>query len=177
MWIDILLLVFLVLAVFNGLRQGFIIAFFSVIAIIIGLAAAIRLSVTVAGFLKNSMHWSGRWLPVLAFLLVFVAAALLVRWGARLAEAAVDLAMMGWLNKLAGMLLYASLYAIILSVLLFYAVQIHMISDDTLTSSRAYPYIRPLGPMVIDEFGKFVPLFKGMFTQLEDFFGCLHTSL
>jgi membrane protein required for colicin V production len=34
-----------------------------------------------------------------------------------------------------------------------------------------YSVIRPWGPVVIDEFGKFVPWFEGMFTRLEDFFG------
>jgi membrane protein required for colicin V production len=123
------------------------------------------------------MHVSTRWLPVLAFLLVFLAVVLLVRWGARLAEAAVDLAMMGWLNKLAGVILYAVVYTIILSVLLFYAVQVHIVSDKTAASSMTYAFIRPWGPAVIDEFGKFVPFFKGMFAQLEDFFGRLHDSL
>jgi membrane protein required for colicin V production len=84
---------------------------------------------------------------------------------------------MGWLNKIAGMLLYAIVYAIVLSVLLFYAVQMHMIAEHTLASSLTYPYIRPWGSVVIGEFAKFVPFFKGMFTQLEEFFGNLHSSL
>ncbi len=93
--------------------------------------------------------------------------------GSKLAETALDLAMMGWLNKLGGILLYAALYTMLLSVLLFYALQVHMLSAATARSSVAYPFIRPWGPVVIDEFGKFVPFFKGMFAQLENFFGDL----
>ncbi|HWK02326.1 MAG TPA: CvpA family protein [Puia sp.] len=171
MWIDVLLLLFIVLAVFKGLRQGFLLAVFSAVAFIVGLAAAVKLSAALAGYLKDSVHVSTRWLPVLAFIAVFLGVVLLVRGGARLLEAAVDLAMMGWLNKLAGVLLYALVYTIILSVLLFYAVQVHLISGSTLSSSVTYPFIRPWGPVVIDGFGKFVPFFKGMFVQLEDFFG------
>jgi membrane protein required for colicin V production len=171
MWIDVLLLLFIVLAVFKGLRQGFLLAVFSAVAFIVGLAAAVKLSAALAGYLKDSVHVSTRWLPVLAFIAVFLGVVLLVRGGARLLEAAVDLAMMGWLNKLAGVLLYALVYTIILSVLLFYAVQVHLISGGTLSSSVTYPFIRPWGPVVIDGFGKFVPFFKGMFVQLEDFFG------
>jgi membrane protein required for colicin V production len=177
MWIDVLFLVFMLAAIFKGLRQGLIIAVFSGVAFIIGLAAAIKLSAAVAGYLKNSVHLSTRWLPVLAFLLVFVAVVLLVRWGARLVESAIDLAMMGWVNKLAGVLLYGVLYTIVLSVLLFYAVQVRVADGKALSSSIVYPYIRPWGPMVIDEFGKFVPFFKGMFAQLEEFFGRLQKSL
>ena len=171
MKVDVLFLLFMVMAVYKGLRQGLIIAVFSGIAIIIGLAAAIRLSTAVAGWAGANTHLSSRWLPAIAFILVFVAVVIVVRLGARLAEKAVDLALMGWLNKLAGVLLYAALYTIILSVLLFYAVQLHLVSGKTLSSSVTYPVIRPWGPVVIDEFGKFVPWFEGMFTRLEDFFG------
>jgi membrane protein required for colicin V production len=171
MKIDVLFLLFLVMATFRGLRQGFIIAVFSAIAIIVGLAAAIRLSAAVASNSSTHIHLSSRWLPVITFVLIFLAVVVIVRLGARLAEKALDLALMGWLNKLAGVLLYAAVYTIILSVLLFYAVQLHLIAGKTLSSSVTYPFIRPWGPVVIDEFGKFVPWFEGMFTRLEDFFG------
>jgi membrane protein required for colicin V production len=171
MKIDVLFLLFMVLAVFRGVRHGFIISVCSAIAIFIGLAAAMRLSASVAAHLSNSAHHPNRWLPALAFLLIFLGVVIVVRLGARLAEKAVDLALMGWLNKLAGVLLYAVIYTIILSVVLFYAVELRLIGPRTLSSSVTYPFIRPWGRVVIDEFGKFVPWFRGMFVRLEDFFG------
>jgi membrane protein required for colicin V production len=188
MWIDVLWLLLVVMAIFKGLRQGFLLAVFSAMAFIIGLAAAIKLSATVAAWLEPAVsrpgpgsrpahaHPSSHWLPVLAFLLVFLVVVIGVRWGARLLEKMVDLAMMGWLNKLAGILLYAFVYTTILSVCLFYAVQVHVISGATLSSSMIGPRIRPWGPAVIDEFGNFVPWFKGMFARLEDFFGGLRDA-
>jgi len=173
MWIDIVFLLCILMAVIRGIRQGFVIAVLSGLALVVGLAAAIKLSATVALHLKDTVQVSSRWLPVLAFILVFICVVLVVRWVGRLAEAALDLAMMGWLNKLAGILLYSALYTIALSVLLFYAVQTHFVSVATVSSSVSYPFIRPWGPVVIDGFGKLIPVFKGMFAQLEDFFGRL----
>ena len=177
MWIDVLFLLFMLLAVFKGLQRGFLLAVFSAVAFIIGLAAAMKLSAAVAGYLKGSAHVTTRWLPVLAFIGVFLVVVLLVRGGARLIEAAIDMAMMGWLNRLAGVLLYALVYTIILSVLLFYAIQVHIVSDNALAASATYRFIRPFGPVVIDGFGKLIPLFRDMFAQLEDFFGRLHHKL
>jgi membrane protein required for colicin V production len=177
MWIDVCWLLFMVMAVFKGLRRGFLLSVLSAVAFIVGLAAAIKLSAAVAGYGKDHWHLSSRWLPVLGFVLVFLVVVIAVRWGARLAEKMVDLAMMGWLNKLAGVLLYAVIYTIILSVFLFYAVQVHVVSGATLSSSMIGSRIRPWGPVVIDTFGKFVPWFKGMFVQLENFFGHLHNNL
>ena len=79
MKIDVLFLLFMVLAVFRGLRQGFIIAVFSAIAIVIGLAAAIRLSAAVAVSSSTHMHLSSRWLPVITFVLIFLAVVVIVR--------------------------------------------------------------------------------------------------
>lgn len=171
MTIDVLFIVFLLLAIFRGLRHGFIIAVVSTAAWMIGIAAAIKLSAVVAAYGKTHMHLPPRWLPVLAFLLVFLVVIIGLRAIAKLIERAVDLAMMGWLNKVMGVLLYAFLFITTLSVLLFYAVQLHLIAPRTLTASVTYPYIQPWGRVTIDEFGKFVPWFEGMFTQLEDFFG------
>jgi membrane protein required for colicin V production len=173
MGIDILFLLLMVLAVLRGLRHGLILSVLSALAWIAGLAAALKLSATVALLLKSSMHLSTRWLPVLAFLLVFLGVVLVIRWGARLIEAGLDLAMMGWLNKLAGILLYAVIYTIVLSILLFYALQVHVVSRTTASSSVVYAAIRSWGPAVIDELGKIIPFFKGMFVQLEKFFGHL----
>src|ERR1700726_2803012 len=138
MSIDVLFLLLMVLAVFRGVRHGFIISVCSAIAIFIGLAAAIRLSASVAASVSNSAHLSYRWLPVLTFILIFLGVVILVRLGARLLEKAVDLAMMGWLNKLAGVLLYAAIYTLVLSVVLFYAVQLHLIGPGTLKASVTY---------------------------------------
>jgi membrane protein required for colicin V production len=176
MGIDILFLLLMVLAVTRGLRHGLILSVLSALAWIAGLAAALKLSATVALLLKNSMHLSARWLPVLAFLLVFLGVVLVIRWGAKLIEAGLDLAMMGWLNKLAGVLLYALIYTIVFSVLLFYALQVHLISRARVSSSVVYPLIRSWGPAVIDKIGQIIPFFKGMFVQLEKFFGHLSPS-
>jgi membrane protein required for colicin V production len=176
MAVDVLFIVFLLLAIIRGLRHGFIIAVVSTVAWIIGIAAAIKLSAVVAGYGRTHTHLPPRWLPVLAFLLVFLAVVIGLHAIAKLIEKAVDLAMMGWLNKLMGVLLYAFLFVTTLSVLLFYAVQIHLISAQTLSASVTYPYISPWGRVTIDEFGKFVPWFEGMFTQLEDFFGRIRDS-
>jgi membrane protein required for colicin V production len=177
MAIDILFLVFLLLAIWRGLRHGFIIAVVSAAAWIIGIAAAIKLSAVVAAYARAHMHVPPRWLPVLAFLLVFAVVVLGLHAIGKLIEKAVDLALMGWLNKLLGVFLYAFLYITTLSVLLFYAVQIHLFSSHTLSASVTYPYIRPWGRVIIDGFGKFVPWFEGMFAQLEDFFGQIGNKL
>jgi membrane protein required for colicin V production len=171
MIIDLLLAVILVLAVIKGFQRGLIVAAFSLVAFIIGLAAAMKLSAVAAGYIGQAVKVSDQWLPVISFALVLLAVVLLVNWGARLLEKSVQFVMLGWVNKIGGILLYAALYITLFSILLFYAEQTQFIKKETISASATYSFIQPWGPKAIEGFGKLIPVFKDSFTELEQFFG------
>ncbi|HVZ95842.1 MAG TPA: CvpA family protein [Chitinophagaceae bacterium] len=173
MIIDIAFVIVMVIAVFKGFSKGLIVGIFSVLAFIIGLAAAIKLSAVVASYLEKDVTSFNKWLPVISFLLVFIVVALLVGMGARLIKKTVDFAMLGWLDSLGGMVLYMVIYAVIFSILLFFAVKVSLIKAGAIADSHVYKYIAPWGPDVINYFGKIIPVFKDMFRELESFFGHL----
>jgi membrane protein required for colicin V production len=170
MAIDILFAVIMLVAIIKGWRRGLIIAVFSVVAGIVGLAAALKLSTVVAAYLKDSTNVSVQWLPFLSFAIVFIGVVLLIRWAANLMEASLEVALLGWVNRLGGIVLYVIVYTLAFSVLLFFAAQLKLFSEDTIARSVIYPRIQPWGPAVINTFAKLVPWFKDMFTELEDFF-------
>ncbi|HMH33884.1 MAG TPA: CvpA family protein [Puia sp.] len=171
MMIDIVFLVLMLVAILKGLTRGLIVSIFSLLAVIIGLAAAIKLSAVVAGHLKNSLQVSARWLPILAFVLVFIVVVLLVRWCANLIQAAVNFAWLGWLNKLGGVILYALIFTAAYSIFLFYGSASGVLSKHAIDASIVYKYVEPFGPAVINGLAKAIPLFKDMFSSLKDFFG------
>jgi membrane protein required for colicin V production len=170
MSIDILLMILLIIAVFKGYRNGFIVAVFSFLGIIIGLIAAVKFSALMAGWLKESTSLNGAWLPFLSFALVMICVIILVRLGARMIQSAIELVLLGWVNKLSGMLLYAVLYVTVYSVFLFYAGKIHLIRPETFAASTSYSFIQPWGPKAVEWFGHVLPIFKGMFAELSAFF-------
>ncbi len=171
MIIDIIIAIAFIFAVIKGYQQGLIVALFSVLAFIIGLAAAIKLSAVVAGYIGKAVKVSDQWLPVISFAVVFLIVVLLIRLGAKLIEKSVKFVMLGWINRLGGILLFTVLYILIFSVLIFYAEQMGLIKPETKNASVTYSYIQPWGPKVIDGFGKIIPIFKGMFNELQEFFG------
>ncbi len=177
MIIDILFIIIVVLALVKGLSRGFIVAAFSLVALIAGLAAALKLSVVMASHLKDAMHIAAKWLPLVAFLVTFILVVLLVRLLATALQKAVELVWLGWINKLLGMLLFLALYIIILSVLLFYAEKMVLVNAETIASSKTYEYIKPWGPKAMNAIGSLVPVFKDMFHQLEDFFAGVSTKI
>jgi membrane protein required for colicin V production len=173
MIIDIAFILVMILAIFKGLSKGFIVGIFSLLGFIIGLAAALKLSAVVAAYLSKNVTSATKWLPVISFLLVFIVVILLVGLGARLIKKTIDLAMLGWLDRLGGMFLYIIIYTIIFSVILFFAEKILLLKPNVIESSVVYKYVSPWGPKVINNLGKIIPFFKDMFLQLEGFFGSL----
>ena len=170
MILDIIVAIIIIFAIIKGYRQGLIVALFSVIAFIVGLAAAMKLSVVVADHIGKAVKISDKWLPIISFAVVFLAVVLLVRWAAALIQKSVEFAMLGWLNKIGGILLYVGLYILIFSILIFYADQLGFIKPETKMESVTYSYIQPWGPKLMDGIGKIIPVFKDMFQDLEDFF-------
>ncbi|MBN8837022.1 MAG: CvpA family protein [Sphingobacteriia bacterium] len=171
MFIDILYIILIVLAAIKGYSRGLIVAVFSFLAVVIGLAAALKLSATVAAWLNKSTSLGLKWLPFLAFLLIIIVVILLVRIAAGLLQKSVELVFAGWLNKLGGIILYACLYTMVYSVFIFYATQIHLLNTNAVAASSVYHFIEPWGPFCINLFGDLIPLFKGLFEELKTFFG------
>lgn len=171
MSIDIFFYLIMIIAVFKGLSKGFIIGVFSFLAFIIGLAAALKLSVLVAGYLENSTGASGRWLPVLSFMIVFLVVVLGVNIGARIIKKTISFAMLGWADKIGGIILYMVIYTMIFSILLFFGEKTMLISQTSMENSAVCKYVAPFGPKIIDTIGKAIPLFKDMFVELQNFFG------
>lgn len=164
--LDIIFAVAIVIATIKGYQRGLIVGLFSLLAIILGLALSMKFSSVVADYLKLHFNWQGVWLPLVSFLLVFIGVVFLIRLGANAIEEAVKAIMLGWLNKLAGIALYVLMFSIVFSVLLYYAVQFKIVSESTTNTSIVYPYLKPIGPYVIDGLGKLIPFFKDMFNKL-----------
>jgi membrane protein required for colicin V production len=53
---------------------------------------------------------------------------------------------------------------------LYYLNQLHVLSDKKIKASFFYNKLAPIAPMVIDQVGNVVPLFKNMVIQLDEYF-------
>ena len=170
MLLDLIFAVIIVLAIVKGYQRGLVVGLFSLVAVIIGLAAAMKLSTVVAGYIGKNVKVSDHWLPIISFAIVLLIVIVLIRLGAKAIEKAVQIAMLGWVNRLCGIILFTAIYTIVFSVLLFYAEQMKLIQPDTINTSVTYSFVQPWGLKAINGFGSIIPIFKDMFGELEQFF-------
>jgi membrane protein required for colicin V production len=168
--IDIFVYIILVLAIVRGWRKGLILAVFSLVCGLIGLAAAVKLSAVFAIHMKSDLHITSRWLPLIAFILVFVLVIILISWTGRLVEKLIKWVLLEWLNKLGGILLFIVLYFSVYSIILFYGTETGFISKRAANESSYYHLLAPFGPGVIRFITHFIPFGKDMFSALEGFF-------
>ncbi len=177
MVIDAVFILLLIFACIKGYQRGLIVGLFSTIAFIVGIAAAIKFSAVVASKLSSDINISAKWLPVISFLLIFLIALILVNLGAKLLQKSVEMIMLGWVNRIGGIIFYLLLFSILFSIFLFYGVQLRFIKTETIQASHCYTYLKPLGPGVIGKLGIIIPFFKDMFSQLEQFFGTVSNKI
>ena len=142
--LDVVFLLMMITAVIKGLRNGLIVAVFSIIGWILGLYAALKFSDALAELLKDSFNISERWLSIIAFVLIFAAVTLIIGLGAKLVEKTFEIALMGWINRIGGIFFYVLLYALIFSVIVYFADKVKLLSEETISSSKVYPIIEPI---------------------------------
>ncbi len=171
MVIDILFLIMMILAIVKGWSKGFIVGIFSLIALIVGLAAAIRLSTEVGTYFETQTGSPSVLWPIAAFVAIFIGVAFVVKLLAKLLQSMLKIVMLGWLNRIVGILFYIFAYAIIFSVILWVADQIELIPYSAKKSSIVFDRIAQLGPQAIDDILGWIPWFKDTFHQLKVFFG------
>jgi len=173
MTIDLIIFAALALAVFKGYRKGLILALFSFAGYFIGLAAALKLS----AMLAVSVAPDNKWMPFFSFIIVFLITVWIVMLTGRMLQGVAGKIMMGWLNKLAGAVIYVFLYILIISIVLFFAGQLNLISDTVRQNSMLIAIMEKPGPDAFNALGNLIPLFKDMFDQLLGFFGNIENKL
>ena len=65
----------------------------------------------------------------------------------------------------------------IFSIFLFYAEKLQLLKPSAIETSVTYGFVQPWGPKVIDGLGTIIPIFKDMFSRLEEFFSGLSNKI
>lgn len=170
MFLDIVVLIVVVLALVKGYSKGLIMALFSTLALVIGLAAAVKFSAVAAPVIRQSLGIDGQFVPILSFLAIFVVVIIVIRLAGKAIEKTFETASIGFINRASGALLYLILYLAITSILFFYIEKMGLIQLETMEASVTWDWIAPWGPAVLDGIGMLIPFFKDMFDSLNEFF-------
>ncbi len=150
--IDIIILVCCIPALFHGFSKGFVSQAISLIALVLGVWLSFKFSVPFGDWLKSFADLPGTVLHIIAFALILILVMLVLTLIGKAIEKVLKLAMLGWLNKLLGVV-FALLKAVLiigLVIIIFDAIYnlIPFVSSDTLNESVLYNPIKSIANTV-----------------------------
>ena len=160
MWIDILTGTLLIVAILQGIRNGFIKALLSFFSFFIGLIVAYQLAGWVARQLKEYTKIESYWLPFISFIIVLLAVLFLIRWVSGLLQQTAEVLMLGWLNKLLGIVLYGFIYFTIWSALVYFLQILGVLEAVKMKDAYSYSYLQKWWPYCTDKMSQWLPFIK-----------------
>ena len=160
MWLDILTGTLLIVAILQGIRNGFIKALLSFFSFFIGLIVAYQLAGWVARQLKEYTKIESHWLPFISFIIVLLAVLFLIRWVSGLLQQTAEVLMLGWLNKLLGIVLYGFIYFTIWSALVYFLQILGVLEAVKMKDAYSYSYLQKWWPYCTEKMSQWLPFIK-----------------
>lgn len=151
-YIDIALGILLIFAAIGGFKKGLIAEVASLAALILGIWGAIKFSYITSEFLVENFNLQTDYLNLISFAVTFVVIVILVHIIGSAVTKMVDVVMLGFINKLAGLVFGIVKSALILSIILVVFDKIdedvHILPEKTKANSRMYEPIRSFAPTI-----------------------------
>ena len=150
--LDIIILICLIPAIFQGIRKGFISQAISIISLIAGVWASAKFANVVGEWLAQYITASEQALKLTAFALILVAVFILLGLIGKALDGIIKLIMLGWLNKLLGVAfsLAKCILGLGLLTLVFNSLNtsFELVKPEVLNDSTLYPIIKDIADNV-----------------------------
>lgn len=151
--LDIILLICFVPALIQGIRKGFIAQAISIISIIVGIWASARFADVVAAWVSQYITASEQVMKVVAFALILIVVFFLLSLLGKALEGIFNFVLLGWLNKLLGVVFALLKTALIVGLVIMAFCSLnetfHLVNEEVLNESVIYP---PLKKIAFDVF-------------------------
>ncbi len=144
--LDIILLICFVPAAIQGFQKGFISQVIAIISIIAGVWLSVQFASEVTVWLAQYIQGSEQVLKVVSFALIFIAVIAGLALLGRLVEGTVKLIMLGWLNRLLGVVFSLVKASLIVGLIIMAFCSLNntfqFVSEDVLNQSVLFPPLK-----------------------------------
>lgn len=102
--IDIVILILLILAIFKGIKDGFVRQAGGIIGLFLGVYLAIKFSSLLAVWMHKWINASENIVKIISFVIIIIGVCICMSLLGKLLERILKIAMLGWLNRILGIL-------------------------------------------------------------------------
>lgn len=157
-WVDIIIAVPLLWGLYKGFSKGLIIEAATLLAFGLAVWGGVKFHDFLSEWMKNSMGWESKYLPLISFAIIFLGVLLVVFGIAKLAQRLVKAVSLGFANKLAGAIFGMLKFGLLLSTIIFFLEAINksiaFIPEETKESSLLYTHVQKIAPTLIPGLNK-----------------------
>ena len=150
--IDIIILVCCIPAIVSGFSKGFVSQAFSLLALVLGVWLSFKFSVPLGNWLKTYADLPGTVLQIISFATILLIVVLLLRLIGNIIEKLIKVVMLGWLNKLLGVVFSLIKVVLVIGIVITLFDSIYnlfpFVSSDTLEESLFYYPIKNIAGTV-----------------------------
>jgi membrane protein required for colicin V production len=168
MMLDIICAIVLVWGFVIGYKKGIIYSVFFFLSLFIGVLLSLKFSQVISQKLSDWFTINPEWLPIIAFVLVFIASVFVIIMLAKMLEGVLKMLMLNFINRIIGALFWIGIGLFLLSTFYWYANQYDLINNQTIDASKTYAYVSLVFPFVIAHIGIVIPPFQDVLKQIED---------
>lgn len=162
--IDIVIVCCFLPALYFGIKNGMVKQLVALAVIYFGIILSLRFATPVSQWVTEYVEMTEFWAKAVSFILIFFAVALVLSLFGRIVEKIIKISLLGWLNKLLGVVMTVILTTLLLSVVVYLVDSannlLEFIPKEKLEESRFYPALLQLSQEVF-------PHFKELFTKGE----------
>ena len=160
--VDIVIVCCFLPVLYFGIKNGLVKQLVALAVLYFGISLSLRFSTSVGNWVVEHIQISEFWSKAISFILIFFAVALVLSLFGRLIEKILQISMLGWLNRLLGIIATFCLFALVLSVIVYLVDSANntlgFIPKEKLEESRLYPVLLNLSQQIF-------PHFKELFQQ------------
>ena len=162
--IDIVIVCCFLPVLYFGIKNGLVKQLVAFAVIYFGITLSLRFATPVAEWITARLQISEFWAKTVSFIVIFFAVALVLSLLGKMLEKRIKISMLGWLNKLLGIAMTFCIFALLISVVVYFVDSANNLLDfipkEKLEESRFYPALLDLSKQVF-------PHFKELFQQVK----------
>lgn len=169
--LDIILLIPLIFGAYLGYKKGLLLEIVSMLAFFLAIIGAFKLVDFGQELLSPYFQNWEKALPIISFIILFVAILLLVNMVGKITKKILDLTLLGGIDNFAGAVLGLLKWAFGLSLVLWLASSVDInIPHEMQEDSYIYPTLASLAPVVFEAVSEYMPFIQEVFQNLKDKF-------
>ncbi|MDD2594648.1 MAG: CvpA family protein [Bacteroidales bacterium] len=143
--IDLIIIICFLPAIYFGIKNGLIKQLISLAVIFGGIWLSIRFADVVSKWIVKYVTISDTWAKIISFAIIFTCVAIILDLLEKLLTKIIKITLLGWLNRLLGVVLTFGIFALVLSVVVYFVDSLNnlleFIPAEKMDESTFYPFL------------------------------------